>query len=51
MSTLPNAFLSNAGSVADRNLSQAAEACLRLIDLLQETPIAVCCLGCQLQVK
>jgi hypothetical protein len=40
MLTLPNVFFSNVGSVADGNLSQAAEACLRLIDLLQETPIA-----------
>jgi hypothetical protein len=40
MLTLPNVFFSNVGSVADGNLSQAAEACLRLIGLLQETPIA-----------
>jgi hypothetical protein len=48
MSTLPNVFFSNVGSVADGNLSQAAEACLRLIDLLQEIPVDACCLGCQL---
>jgi hypothetical protein len=40
MSTLPNVFFSNVGSVADGNLNQVVEACLRLIDLLQETPIA-----------
>jgi hypothetical protein len=44
-------FLSNAGNVADGNLSQTAEACLRLVDLLQETLVVVCCLGCQLHGK
>jgi hypothetical protein len=41
MSTLPNAFLSNAGSVADENLNQTAEACLRLGDLLQENHVSM----------
>jgi hypothetical protein len=41
MSTLPNEFLFNAGSVADGNLNQTTEACLRLGDLLRENPVSV----------
>jgi hypothetical protein len=41
MSTLPNAFLSNAGSVADGNLNQGVKAWLSLGDVLRETPISV----------
>jgi hypothetical protein len=41
MSTLPNAFLSNADSVADGNLNQTAEACLRLGDLLRENHVSM----------